>query len=78
MVIYRPWQVLHRVLDLLGDEVELVPPVVGEAPVEGKHRNPGCTERPQVLQLVKAWKIHTNNNNNNNPFFKAIRIGIKT
>ena len=64
-----PGQVLHWVLDLLGDEVELVPAVVGEAPVECKDRDPGCTERPQVIQLVKSWKILTNsNNNNNNPF----------
>ena len=65
----RPWQVLHWVLDLLSDEVELVPAVVGKSPIEGKDRNPGCTERPQVIQLVKSWKIFTNNkNNNNNPF----------
>ena len=57
-----PWQVLHRVLDLLSDEVELVPAIVGEAPVEGEHRNRGSTERPQVVQLVKSWKIRNNAN----------------
>ena len=43
-----PWQVGHWVLDLLGDEVELVPPVVGEASVKRQICYWSWAERSQL------------------------------
>ena len=72
----QPWQVLHGVLDLLGDEVELVPPVISKASVESENSNCCCTERPQVVQLVKTWKGEILSEIM--PLFLKIRIEIET